>query len=47
VRLREIALVGGGLDQIYGKRGKELPMTAEWVFVGSEDGPAIRYYPIG
>src|SRR5690242_6230739 len=41
VGLGEIALIRRGLDQIDGKGGKELPVTAQRILIGREDGAAI------
>jgi len=41
VRLREIALIRGGLDQVNRQGGEDLPVAAERVLVGGEDAAAV------
>src|SRR3954469_17539532 len=41
VRLGEIALIWGGLDQIDRQRGEDLPVAAERILVGREDCPSV------
>jgi len=47
VRVGEVALVGCGLDQVYGEAGEELPVAAEGVAVGGEDGAAVLLNGLG
>ena len=42
MRLREISLVRGRLDQIDGQRGEHLPVPTEWVLVWRQDSAPIR-----
>jgi hypothetical protein len=47
MRLREIALVWRGLDQIDREGGEDLPMAAEGVLVGSQDAAAVGLDGLG
>ena len=41
VRFGKITLKGRGLDALQGQRGKELPMSAQWIAIGGEHCPLV------
>ena len=43
----EVALVGRGLDQIDRQSGEDLPVAAERIAVGGEDGAAVGLDRLG
>jgi hypothetical protein len=41
MRLRKVALVWGGFDQIDRECRKDLPVTAERILIGGKDGSTV------